>query len=195
MTIEKSFVVTGATLAMITMLMSVLVALESLPQDSDDPPGSGNSTEKMLVISTSTEYDAKRAMLFDGASWTPLTKFNSAADVFINGFNEGVVHYRNQMYFYITDKVEWNQPATTNVYQVVGCSINRLGLLPFNSQRNNYLAANGHIYACFGVDFDTSRSSKSFCRYSTDPLFYQFNVTINTKHSHYPTYGLAASEG
>lgn len=192
MTIEKCFVAGGFTLAIATMVMTILVTLKLSIRPAD------NTMDKMLVISMSTEYDVKRAQLFDGINWTPLTKFKTPSDMTTGMVvYSGAVHYRNRMYFYNTD-ISYDMISNkTTVFEVTtGCSVSRLGVLPFNYWHGSVmLAANGHIYACFGTELRLNINDKSVCRFSTDPLFQQFNVTAESNHAHPTTFGLAASEG
>ena len=146
----------------------------------------------------STEYDVKRAQLFDGINWTPLTKFKTPSDMTTGMVvYSGAVYYRNRMYFYNTD-ISYDMISNkTTVFEVTaGCSVSRLGVLPFNYWHGSVmLTANGHIYACFGTESRLNINDKSFCHFSTDPLFQQFNVTAKSNHAHPANFGLAASEG
>ena len=166
--------------------MTILVTLNLSPP-------ADNTMDKMLVISMSTEYDVKRAQLFDGINWTPLTKFKTPSDMTTGMVvYSGAVHYHNRMYFYNTDISQ-----KTTVFEVATtCSVSRLGVLPFNYWHGSVmLTANGHIYACFETESRLNINDKSFCHFSTDPLFQQFNVTAKSNHAHPAQFGLAASEG
>ena len=186
MTFEKCCVAAGLILAVTTMIMTILVTLE-ITQPAD------NTMDKMVVISMSTEYDVKRAQLFDGLNWTTLTNFKAPSDM-TTGIvvYSGAVHYRDRMYFYNTDISQ-----KTTVFEVATrCSVSRLGVLPFHYRQGSVmLTANGHIYACFGTELKPNINDKSFCHFSTDPLFQQFNVTAESNHVHPTSFGLAASEG